>query len=89
MFIVDVTMLAGKKDNLESGVIDQIFVKNVFGGVSVIGFKSVDQGREKFQGASLDYVWFDEEPPLDIYEECKMRVIDRCGEIYGTMTPLK
>lgn len=89
LFIVDVTMLAGKKDNLESGVIDQIFVKNVFGGVSVIGFKSVDQGREKFQGASLDYVWFDEEPPLDIYEECKMRVIDRCGEIYGTMTPLK
>ena len=38
---------------------------------------------------SLDYVWFDEEPPEDIYKECKMRVLDRSGEIYGTMTPLK
>ena len=34
-----------------------------FGGISAIGFKSCDQGREKFQGASLDFVWFDEEPP--------------------------
>ena len=61
----------------------------MFGGVSVIGFKSCDQGREKFQGASLDFVWFDEEPPQDIYEECRMRVLDRAGDIFGTMTPLK
>jgi len=57
--------------------------------VSRIGFKSADQGREKFQGASLDFVWFDEEPPQDVYEECLMRVMDRKGEIWGTMTPLK
>lgn len=87
--IIDVTMISGKKENLSSGVIDQLFVKNSFGGISCIGFKSVDQGRERFQGASLDYIWFDEEPPYDIYQECKMRVLDRCGEIYGTMTPLK
>ncbi|HKL74325.1 MAG TPA: hypothetical protein VJ903_05470, partial [Clostridia bacterium] len=37
----------------------------------------------------LDYVWFDEEPPKDIYEECKMRVLDKKGDLYGTMTPLK
>ena len=55
----------------------------------MIGFKSCDQGREKFQGTSLDYVWFDEEPPREIYIECKMRIIDRCGDIFGTMTPLK
>ena len=48
-----------------------------------------DQGRDKFQGASLDFVWFDEEPPYDIYQECRMRVLDREGEIFGTMTPLK
>lgn len=88
-WIDDVTMLSGKKDNLRHGVIDQIIVKNVFGGKSVIGFKSCDQGREKFQGSSLDYVWFDEEPPQDIYEECLMRVIDKCGDVFGTMTPLK
>ena len=88
-WIEDVTMLSGRKERPESGVIDQIRVKNVFGGISVIGFKSCDQGREKFQGSSLDYVWFDEEPPEDIYVECRMRVLDKCGDIFGTMTPLK
>ena len=88
-WIADIVMLSGRKDSPETGVVDQIIVKNVFGGTSVIGFKSCDQGREKFQGSSLDFVWFDEEPPADIYEECLMRVIDREGDIFGTMTPLK
>ena len=88
-WIVDVTMQSGRKSSPEGGVIDYITVKNVFGGVSRIGFKSADQGREKFQGASLDFVWFDEEPPKDVYEECVMRVMDRKGDIWGTMTPLK
>ena len=88
-WIEDVVMLSGRKDSPEYGVIDLIKIKNVFGGISVIGFKSCDQGREKFQGSSLDFVWFDEEPPKEIYEECLMRVIDRRGDIFGTMTPLK
>ncbi len=88
-WIEDVTMQSGRKSSPEGGVIDYITIKNVFGGLSRIGFKSADQGREKFQGASLDFVWFDEEPPQDVYEECLMRVMDRKGEIWGTMTPLK
>ena len=88
-WIEDIVMLSGRKDSPEHGIIDFIRVKNVLGGSSVIGFKSCDQGREKFQGASLDFVWFDEEPPEDVYKECRMRVIDRKGELFGTMTPLK
>jgi phage terminase large subunit-like protein len=88
-WIQDIIMHSGSKGSANYGIIDTIVVKNVFGGLSKIGFKSADQGREKFQGASLDYVWFDEEPPKDIYEECKMRVLDKKGDIYGTMTPLK
>ncbi len=88
-WIEDITMLSGRKDSAEYGVIDQIRIKNVFGGISTIGFKSCDQGREKFQGSSLDFVWFDEEPPKDIYDECRMRVLDKKGDIFGTMTPLK
>ena len=88
-WIEEIVMQSGRKDAPESGVIDFIRVKNVFGGSSLIGFKSCDQGREKFQGTSLDYVWFDEEPPKDIYLECRMRVLDRRGDIFGTMTPLK
>ncbi len=88
-WIEDVVMLQGRKDNIKNGIIDYILIKNIFGSVSKIGFKSCDQGREKFQGTSLDYVWFDEEPPYDIYSECKMRVLDKHGDIFATMTPLK
>lgn len=56
---------------------------------SVIGFKSADSGRAKFQGAERDYVWFDEEPPLDVYEETVMRVpAGRRMRILGTCTLL-
>ncbi len=87
--IEKIVMVSGGQGSAESGIIDFILVKSKCGGISKIGFKSCDQGREKFQGASLDYVWFDEEPPEDIYLECRMRVFDRCGDIFGTMTPLK
>lgn len=87
--IVDIVMSQGKKEAPYLGIIDTIVVKNALGGTSKIGFKSCDQGREKFQGTSLDFVWFDEEPPYDVYLECKMRVLDKCGEVFGTMTPLK
>ena len=88
-WIRDVKMTKGSASDPENGIVDYILVENVFGGVSKIGFKSCEMRREKFQGASLDFVWFDEEPPRDIYEECRMRVIDRKGDIFGTMTPLK
>lgn len=88
-WIKEIVMRDGRKNSPENGVIDYILVENIFGGVSKIGFKSCDQGREKFQGTSLDFVWFDEEPPEDVYMECRMRVVDKKGMIFGTMTPLK
>lgn len=88
-WIADVVMVSGKSSNPSGGVIDYIAVKNVFGSISRIYFKSCEMGREKMQGASLDYVWFDEEPPEDVYDECCMRVMDKKGDVYGTMTPLK
>ena len=87
-WIEDIVMREGRRDVPESGIIDTIFVKNVFGGISSITFKSAEEGREKFQGASLDFVWFDEEPPEDVWRECTMRVMDRKGDIFATMTPL-
>ncbi|MDR0856252.1 MAG: terminase family protein [Clostridiales bacterium] len=87
--IEDVVMVEGSKARFGRGVIDYILVRSAGGGVSRIAFKSCDQGREKFQGMSLDFVWFDEEPPKDVYDECRMRVLDRCGLVFGTMTPLK
>lgn len=87
--IKEIFMTSGKKSDAENGIIECIVVYNAFGNTSKIWFKSCEEGREKFQGTSLDFKWFDEEPPEDIYNECKMRVIDKSGEIFGTMTPLK
>ena len=88
-WIESIGMLKGNKGSTQGGIVDYIAVKNVFGSVSYVYFKSCEAGREKFQGSSLDFVWFDEEPPEDVYEECRMRVFDCKGDIYGTMTPLK
>ena len=88
-YIKDIVMQSGSSASPEVGVVDRIVVKNSFGGESTIIFKSCEEGRDKFQGASLDFVWFDEEPPKDIYLECVMRVLDKKGDIFGTMTPLK
>lgn len=62
----------------------QVYFKNG----SVITCKSADSGREKFQGASVDLVWIDEEPNSDIYEECFQRTADCAGKILVTVTPL-
>ena len=62
----------------------QIFFENG----SVITGKSADSGREKFQGASIDLVWIDEEPESDIHDECYQRTLDCGGKILITLTPL-
>jgi phage terminase large subunit-like protein len=63
-------------------------VKHVSGGNSTLGFKSYDQGRERWQGETLDFVWFDEEPPADIYTEGLTRTNATGGMVYMTFTPL-
>lgn len=57
-------------------------------GASYIFFKSYEQGRLKWQGASIEFVWFDEEPPMAIYSEGKTRTNARNGIVYLTFTPL-
>jgi Terminase large subunit, T4likevirus-type, N-terminal len=50
-------------------LLDTIKVAHVGGGISTIALKTYLSGREKFQGETLQWVWFDEEPPMDIYTE--------------------
>lgn len=68
--------------------LDGVTVKHASGGNSILGFKSYDQGREKWQGETLDFVWFDEEPPQDIYMEGLTRTNATNGMVYLTFTPL-
>jgi phage terminase large subunit-like protein len=88
-WIKQVVMTDGSTKSMEYGVIDFIVVKNRYGTASKIGFRNCEQGRERFQGVGLDFIWFDEEPPEDIYDECLLRLLDRGGIHYATMTPLK
>jgi phage terminase large subunit-like protein len=69
-------------------LVDTIKVRHVSGGTSRIGLKSYEQGREKWQGETLDWVWFDEEPPLDIYTEGLTRTNVIQGPVFMTFTPL-
>lgn len=71
-----------------SGVIDYVRIKHVSGGESTLIFKSYDQGRQKFQGAKIDFIHLDEEPDIGIFSECAMRIATTGGGVLLTMTPL-
>lgn len=68
---------------------DTIQVKHRSGGTSVLRFKSYEQGRTKFQGETLDFLWWDEEPDLAIYSEGLTRTTATAGMTFMTFTPLK
>lgn len=86
--IVDWTKRSGIPD-----AIDTIFIKHKSGGVSELGFKSYDQGRQSFEGTKKDVIWLDEECPLDVYIESLLRTTDTTlkgnnGITMITFTPL-
>lgn len=64
---------------------------DVQAGESFLSFKSYEKGRRKWQGPTLDGVWFDEEPPIDIYGEGRTRT--NKGQLgpftFMTFTPLE
>ncbi len=73
--------------------VDTLFVSHVDAdgnpdGTSTIGFKSYEQRREKLQGASVDFVWCDEKPPLDVYSELLARTSATNGHLIVSYTPV-
>lgn len=82
--IVDIKRAAhGVPDAVES-----VTVRYTSGGLSHLTFKTYDQGRERWQGTTLDFVWFDEEPPYELYTEGVTRTNATKGIVYMTFTPL-
>ncbi len=67
-------------------------VNGNFDGYSQLGFKTYLQGWEQFQGATLQWIWLDEEPSdAKVYSECLARTRgpkDRQGRLLATFTPL-
>jgi phage terminase large subunit-like protein len=86
--ILDVSLARGVTD-----AYDTIQVKHKSGGTSTASFKSYEQGRTKFQGEPVDFIWLDEECPMDIYTECLTRTNTgtrgKGGKLITTFTPLK
>lgn len=68
--------------------VETILVKHKSGGLSRLTLKTYDQGRSRWQGETLDFVWFDEEPPEDVYFEGLTRTNASKGMTYMTFTPL-
>lgn len=69
-------------------LLDTIHIRHVSGGTSLIRVKSYEQGREKWQADTLNWIWFDEEPPEDIYTEGLTRTNATGGRVWLTFTPL-
>lgn len=88
--IIPLRLIKSYKKQGSSPAFRYVEVKHISGGTSFIYFKAYSQGRETFQGATVDLVWFDEEPPKDIYDEGKTRTNNgQIGQFtMATFTPL-
>jgi phage terminase large subunit-like protein len=71
-----------------AGCLARIKVKHAKGGIASLALKSYEKGRRKWQGETLDFVWFDEEPPAEIYAEGLTRTAATGGLVFLTFTPL-
>jgi phage terminase large subunit-like protein len=72
--------------------VDYFTVKHVSGGTSYCKFKSYKEEEDSWSGATLHFVWFDEEPSYDIYSEGLTRTnagdSGSPGCAFMTLTPL-
>lgn len=71
------------------GLLDNVQVRRADGSICTIYFRSYEQGRENLQSLTVDYVYCDEEPPLDVYAELMSRLSATGGHFFMAFTPLK
>ena len=85
--------IVGKPSKRQSNVTDVIDVIRVRWGdtkkTSRVNLKTFDQGREKWQGKKVDFIWLDEQEE-SIYSEALTRTnAVKDGRLMQTFTPLK
>ena len=71
-----------------TGSVETVWVRHASGKKSKLGFKSYEQGRRSFEGEAKDFIWCDEEPPMDVYTEMLYRLLTTKGLAWTTFTPL-
>ena len=70
-------------------LIDTMFIRHVTGGLSTVQFKTYSQEVKDWAGASIDGIWYDEEPPEDHKSEGDARTFENSGLSFMTFTPMK
>ena len=65
------------------------YIRHKTGGTSVIDLVTYEQVSDLAEGWDGDWVWFDEPPPRGLYIAVIRGLIDRDGECFFTLTPLK
>jgi phage terminase large subunit-like protein len=91
-FVREPTTKHGVADAYESCFVHH-YTNGIADGTSTLQFKSYDQGRQAFQGTAQDLIGLDEEPKLEIYTECALRLMSTApgqknGSLILTETPL-
>ncbi len=80
------------REQLRGGAFEKAYDKVLrtlhFRNGSWFQFMSNDQDLDKFGGAALHRVVYDEEPRWDIFKECRWRLVDYGGDQLFGMTPL-
>lgn len=71
-----------------TGLYDTVTVRHATGGISTVKLKTYQAGRTAWQADTVDWVWFDEEPPLEVYTEGLTRTNVAMGPVWVTFTPL-
>jgi phage terminase large subunit-like protein len=75
-----------------TGAIDTVFVTHMtdgkVDGTSELSFKSFEQRREKLQSESVDFIWIDERPDEELYNELYARTIATNGHLIVSYTPI-
>jgi hypothetical protein len=62
-----------------TGSIETLWVRHLSGRIAKLGFKTYEQGRRAFEGEAKDFIWCDEEPPIDVYVEMLYRLLTTKG----------
>lgn len=55
---------------------------------STLEWLTYEQTKDQHAGTSRHFVWFDEEPDQDIFNEDLLRLVDTNGKWWATMTPI-
>jgi phage terminase large subunit-like protein len=67
---------------------EEVTIRHISGGTSIIKLRSFEQGQEAFQGTEEDLIWLDESFPAEIYSEAVTRLMTTRGHLLMTFTPI-